>query len=446
MSDIRNPLRVKIWKTKPGRKKNGILLAAGLLSSPPVLAGSVLFNQAPPVATAPLVVQEEAANNPMNVFIPAGVVNPDAAGLFQYGPVNLHPHVNYSLMEATGIEYGPGNPQSMISQTFSPGLTANLGRHWTADYTPTLNFYSGGGFQNSVDQSASLTGATQYEDWTLGLSQNFSSTSDPTTETAAQTAQQSYATSLSAAYEFNDKWVANFGLSQNFNLVSGFQNSYNWSTADGVSYQFSPRLNAGFSVSGGYTAVSQNGSANGFLNVNNPNFINESFQFTGGWRATDKISLQGSLGLSDQQFLAAGYGDSLSPIFGASIQYQPFLVTQIALSANQSTGASDYFTQAQSSVVTTVNLTLSQRILVDYNLTLGVGYALTQYNSTVATQSISLGNAGTMSQYSFNASFGRNFLKHGNWAVTYAYTDIESTIAGYSQRSQQIGFQVGFSY
>ena len=369
-------MSVQIWKAKPGIKKNGILLAASMLSSQPVLAGSVLVNQTPPIATAPLVVQDDAANNPMNVFIPSGVVNPDAAGLFQFGPVNLHPHLNYSFTDATGVESGPGNPQSTISQTLSPGLSANLGRHWTADYTPTLNFYSGGNFHQSVDHAASLNGGTKYEDWTLGVSQSFSASSDPTTETAAQTSQQAYATSLSAAYAFNDKWVADFGLGQNFSLVSGLQNSYNWSTSDGVQYEFSPRLNAGISAGGGYTVVSRNGNA---ATASNPNIVSESFAFTGGWRATDKISLQGNFGLSDQQFLAAGYDSSLSPVFGASIQYQPFRVTQIALSANRSTGSSDYFIQAQSSDVTSVNLSLSQRILVDYHLSLGVAYDRTEY-------------------------------------------------------------------
>jgi hypothetical protein len=438
-------MNVKIWKVKPGIKKNGVLLAAGagMLSSQPLLAGSVFINQSPAVATAPLVVQEDATNDAMNVFIPAGVVNPDAAGLFQYGPVNLHPHVNYSFQDATGVESSPGNSQYTTLQALSPGLTADLGRHWTADYTPTLNFYSGGNFHQSVDHSASLNGATHYEDWTLSLSQSFSSLSDPDTETAAQTSQQTYLSSLSAAYAFNDKWVANFGLAQNINLVSGLQNSYDWSTSEGANYQFSPRLYAGFSVGDGYTLVSPNGNSN---NTNNPDVVNESFQFTAGWRATEKISLQGSVGLNDQQFLAAGYNDSLSPIFGASIQYQPFQVTQIALSANRSTGTSDYYIEAQSTDVTSLSLSVSQRILVHYTLILGASYARTEYTTTLATSAGSLGNARTDNQYSFNASFGRSFLKRGNWAVTYAYNDNQSSTQGYAQRSNQIGFQVGFSY
>jgi hypothetical protein len=433
-------MSLKNRKVNSDTKKRGLILAAGVLSVQPMLAGNVLVNQTPPVATAPQVVQDDAINNPMNVFIPAGVVNPDSAGLFQYGPVTLHPHVSYSFQYATGVLSAPGSQHDLISQSVSPGLTANLGRHWTIDYTPTLNFYSSSQFGQSVDHSLSLNGATHYEDWDFGLSQSFSSSSDPNTETAAQTSQQSYGTTLSAAYAFNDKWVGNASLNQNISLVSGFQNSYAWSTQEGATYVFSPRLNAGLSVGGGYTTVSDSGTNS------NPDSVNEVIQVNGAWRATDKISLQGSVGFNEEQFLAAGYDDSLSPIFGAAVQYQPFLVTQISLSANRTTGASDYFVEAQSSDITTVNLNLSQRILVKYRLNLGIGYSRTEYTTTLSTKSVSLGNARTDNGYTFSAGFGRSFLKHGNWLVTYAYNDNESSDTGYSQHSNQIGFQLGFNY
>jgi hypothetical protein len=150
--------------------------------------------------------------------------------------------------------------------------------------------------------------------------------------------------------------------------------------------------------------------------------------------------------LNDQQFLAAGYNDSLSPIFSAAIQYQPFKVTQISLSAGRSVGSSDYFIAAQTTESTTINLSLNQRILKKYNLTLGFGYSQIEYTSTLTILNYSFGNARTDNDYTFNASFGRSFLTHGTWAITYQYGDNESSVAGFSQRSNQIGLQVGFSY
>jgi hypothetical protein len=441
-------MSVKNWQVNRNAKTGGILLATGVLTAQRMLGGSVIMSQ-PPVVTTPPVVQEDAVNNEMNVFIPAGVVNPDSAGLFQYGPVTLHPHVFNSLIYGSGIQSSVGNQQDTIGNqqdtlvdTLSPGVTADLGRHWTVDYTPTLNFYSSHQFHNSVDQSASLTGATHYEDWSFSLSQNANISSDPLTETGAQTDQQSYSTALSAAYTFNDKWAMNASVDQNISLVSELQDSYSWSMLEGVNYEFSPRLNVGISGGGGYTKVGGDSSEAD----SNPDSVNEEILVIANWRATEKISLQGNVGLNDQQFLAAGYNDSLSPIFSAAIQYQPFKPTQITLSAGRNVSSSDYYIEAQTTESTTISLSLNQRILKIYNLSLGVGYSQTQYTTTLSILNYSLGNARTDNDYSFNASFGRSFLTHGNWAITYQYSDNESSVSIYSQRSNQIGLQVGFSY
>jgi hypothetical protein len=433
-------MRAKNWKVSRNAHQGGFLLAAGVLTAQRMLGGSVIMSQ-PPVVTTPPVVQEEAADNEMNVFIPSGVVNPDSAGIFQYGDATLHPHVNYTVLYGSGIQSSIGSQQDTVLQQFSPGLTVDLGRHWTVDYTPTFNFYSSRQLQDNIDQAASLTGATRYEDWSFGLSQTFNSSQDPSTETGAQTSQQAYATSLSAGYSFNDKWSANAAVNQNFNLVSGLQDSYNWSTSEGVSYQFFPRLNGGISIGGGYTKVTDNSNLAGTGAVN-PNVANEQAQLNLNWRATGKVSFQVSGGVEDQQFLAAGYQDSLEPIFSAAVQYQPFKVTEISLTGSRSVSASDYYIIAQSSEATTVSLNLNQRILVKYNLNLGLSYSKTDYTTTL----LSLNSARTDDQYSFNASFGRSFLTRGSWAITYQYSDNKSDIAGYSQRSNQIGFQIGFHY
>ena len=451
-------MRAKKGRFNGNAKKGGVLLAAGLLATQRLMAGSVLISQ-PPIDTTPQVVLDDQANDEMNVFAPAKALDAIPAALLEYGDVTLHPHVTYSFSYGSGIQSSINNSRDTIVQELSPGLTADLGKHWVLDYTPTLQFYSNKEFHNNVGQAASLTGATRYEDWNFGLSQSFSSTSTPTTETAAQTDQQSYSTALTAGYAFADKWSADFSLGQNFSLVSAFQDSYAWTASGGVNYQFSPRLSAGISTSSGYTIVSENAnSVNG--QFNNPDSVNESLSFNVGWRATDKISLQASVGVQDQEFLASGYGNSLSPIFSGSIQYQPFKVTQISLTASRSTSPSDYYVSAQTSEDTVVSLSVSQRILVKYHLTLGLSYSKMDFTSTYTqpgysgiidgityiVPGYSVNTVRSDNDYSFNASFGRGFLTHGNWAITYQYIDNESSIAGYSQRSNQIGFQVGFSY
>ncbi len=418
-------------------KPGGVLLAAGLLAVQRVAGESVIMGP-PPVNTAPPAAQEEAASNPMNVFVPSGVNNGNASEPFQYGPVTLHPHVSYSFGYGTGIAAGKNNGQDTIIQQLSPGLTVDLGRQWSLDYTPTMVFYSSRQLQDGVNHAASLNGGANYEDWQFSLMQSLSSSDSPTTETAAQTSQQNYTTALGANYVFNDKMSADFGVNQFFNLVENYQDSYNWSTMEWLSYAFAPRLNAGLGAGGGYTITENNSS----MGRNNPDIINEQFQARINWRATDKISFQVSAGFEDQQFLASGYSDSLNPIFSASVQYQPFKVTQISLAASRTVSSSDYYIIAQSTEITSVNLSLNQRVLVKYNLNLGVGYIKTDYTSTFGP----VGDVRSDDTYSFNASFGRDFLKRGNWAITYQYLDNSSGAAGYGQRSNQIGFQIGYRY
>ena len=431
-------MNAKNWKSGRNLKSSGVLLAASLLAVHR-MGGAPVIMGPPPVNSTPPAAQEAEASNPMNVFIPSGGNNDNPPEPFRFGSVTFRPHVTYGFSYGTGIQSGNNGAQDTIIQQFSPGFTVDLGRQWSLDYTPTIIFYSSKQFQDGVNHAASLTGGISYEDWKFSLMQGFSSSDSPTTETGTQTSQQAYSTALGANYAFSDKMSADFGVNQNFNFVQGFQDSYNWSTMEWVNYTFAPRLNAGLGAGAGYTTVENNSGTGG----NNPDIVNEQLQARVNWRASDKISFQVSGGLEDQQFLAAGYGDSLNPIFSAAIQYQPFKVTQISLAASRTVGSSDYYIVAQSTETTSVSLNLNQRVLVKCNLNLGVGYTQTDY--TEALTGLGSGSR-TDDTYSFHASFGRNFLKRGNWAITYQYLDNTSSIAGYGQQSNQIGFQIGYSY
>ena len=428
---------------KRGRnwKSGGTLLALGLLAGHRVLGSPVLM-EPPAASTTTLFGQDEAIADVMNVFIPAGWNVGIPEQLLQYGPITLHPHVSYNLSYAIGVQSSTNSTQNTVVQQFSPGLTANIGRHLTLDYTAGITFYSASQLHNAVSHSAALNWNTSYEDWILGATQGFNYSDSPRTETAAQTSQQLYSTSLSAGYAINTKMSINASVGQNITAVTGLQNSYNWSTAETLNYEFWPRLKAGLGVGAGYTKVSDSYSTG----VNNPDIINENIQASVSWRATDKISLSLSAGVGDQQFTAPGYSDSLNPLFSAGVQYQPFTVTQISLSASRSTGSSDYFLAAQSTENTSVNLNLTQRLLGKYSLNLGVGYNLTDFISSDSTAGTTSSIQRSDEGYVFNAGIGRNIFSHANWSVNYQYNDNRSSLGGYSQQSSEIGVQVGIAY
>jgi hypothetical protein len=419
----------------------GILLATGLLvDEPRATAQSVISSQAP---VTPLTTEwQQSQPDEMNVFLPSGQApeNP-LPEMFQYGSVQLRPHVDYRFLYGSGVQSSPSNQQATVIQEISPGILINLGSHWTLNYTPTIRLYSNSQFQNGVDQAVSLVGATRYEDWTLGFSHSSSFTTAPTVQTGADTEQETHVTALTASCVLNSKMSADFALDQNITLVSGIQDSYDWSTMDWLNYEFWARLNAGLGAGGGYVLITGNSQTPGSGNQDMDQTY-EQLQARVNWRATDKISFQISGGLEDRQFMTAGSSDSLSPVFGATIQYAPFKPTQISLSASRTMSSSDYYLAAQETEVTTVSVNLNQQLPKKFHLGLGVGYSQSDYDTSTGTT----GANRTDDDVSFNISLSHPFFKRGTWSVFYQYNNNSSTQAGFGFESNQVGFEIGYAY
>jgi hypothetical protein len=421
-----------------------MLLATGLLVDEPITAApSVIASQAP---VTPLTTDwQQSQPDEMNVFTASGEAPTNSLPqIFQYGPLLVRPHANYRFLYGNGVLSGPNNQQATAIQEISPGILLNLGSHWTVDYTPTIRLFSNRQFRNTVDQSVSLIGGMRYNDWTFGFSHGSAFTTTPLAETGTQTEQETHATALTASRMLNSKMSADFGLNQQINLVTGLQDSYTWSTLDWLNYQFWPRLNAGLGAGGGYVKIDDHSQSRG-TNSLNLDQTYEQVQARINWRATDKISLQVSGGLEDRQFSTTGSGDSINPVFGAAIQYQPFKVTQISLSASRTVSSSDYYLAAQQSESTIVSLNLDQRLLKKLHLGLGAAYTKTDY-TTATTATGPLAANRSDDNVSFNVRLSHPFFKRGTWSVFYQYNDNRSSQTGYGYQSNQVGFEVGYAY
>lgn len=435
----------------------GVLLVLGTLMENQAAAqvSSVIANQVP---QAPLQTQQQQEEpSEMDVFAPT--TPPSEASLpriFRYGPVQLRPFLDYRFNYGSGILSAPGSSQNSIIQEVSPGLLIDLGRNWVVSYSPTFRFYSANEFQNGVDQNLALIGSVSYEAWTFGLSQIVQLTSQPLAQTGSQTGQSTYSTTLSANYAFNSRWTTDLSLYQDINLISGFQNSYDWGTMDWLNYVFNSRLNAGLGAGAGYVLLNSNSQSNTNL-FNNPNQTYQEVQGRVNWRATDKVSFQLNAGMDIRQYQAAGFNNTLTPLFGLTIQYQPVKATQIAVTAGRSVGPSDYFLGAQQSVATSVNASLTQRLFRDYSLEVGGGYSVTDYNSPFNGSENNApptgfgNNTGNNTirsddEISFNVQLSHPFLKRGTWAIFYQYVRNNSTLSSFSFLSSQVGFQLTYAY
>jgi len=401
----------------------------------------------PPTPATPSAVQEYQGGNPMQVFAPPEEV-PSPIPL-QWGPATAHPHVNYQFLYGNGIQSSPGHQQDSIVQTLSPGTTFNIGSHWTLDYTPALTFYSSRSFQDTLNQSVRLGWGSAYgNDWFFTGSQSYASSSDPEVETAAQTDREAYATALSASHQINSKISLDMGLNQNLNYVGNGGSKTNfvsnlalgdskaWSTLEWLNYQFWPRFNAGLGVGVGYNQ--QEGS---------PDSLSEQYQGRVNWRATDKISFQLSGGLYDQQYLSGGASSLVTPIFGATIQYQPFDQTELSVGGSRTVNASAF----QSEVVenTAITAALNQRLFGKLHLDLSGSYGTTTYAAAAAGSSTSRED----DLFSLSARLSCSLFKRGTVSVFYTYTDNSSSQSGfaaagsaYGFASSQVGIEIGYRY
>jgi hypothetical protein len=438
----------RLWRYGIG----GVLLVTGTMIDHRSAAALPDVNTviANPTPQAPIETEDQQNQpNEMDVFQPA--VQPAGATLpevFQYGPLKLRPHVDYQVTYGNGIQYTPGAQAALVIQDLSPGLTMDLGPHWVLDYTPMFQFYSSKQFQDTVNHAITLTGGVSYEAWQFGLSHNTQITSQPLVETGMQTDQTAHTTTLSASHPLNDNWSTDFALNQTITLVSGFDDSYDWNTMDWLNYKFSPRLSAGVGVGVGYVLVEANGQgALGQINGNNGNLDQtyEDLKAQVKWRATQKVSFQINGGLEDRQFSTPGTSDSLDPIFGASIEYQPFETTQITLSANRTVASSDYYLAAQEMQTTLVTLSVNQGLVRSFNLQAGVTYSRMDYGTPTGGATTGIADRSD-DVVSFNTRLSHPFYKRGTWAIFYQYSQDTSSQQGFGFESNQVGFDISYSY
>jgi hypothetical protein len=422
---LRNRI-VFVGKAKKTRRLVQITLVSfialsGTSGAQQVVAPPPTVNVTPPaVLEAPNEMQVFPQENPISSF-------PDEVQPLRLGPVTLRPHVFYQFLYGSGIQSNPGQQHDTIVQTFAPGMLLVLSPRWTLDYTPTFTFYSDKSFQNNVGQSVTLTGGASYENWNFGLMQSFTYSSSPQVQTGTQTGQENYVTALTASAPLNSKMSVDLGVNQTLNFPDGFQSSREWSTLDWLNYEFWPRFTAGVGAGFGYVAAS-------------PDMVFEQFQGRIGWRATDKISLQSSIGVQFSQFTTGGESPLVNLIFGDTIQYQPFEHTKLSLGANQVVVPAYY--QNQISVVTSVNGDLQQRLFGKFYLDVSAGY---NWNNYIAAASGVTANSSA-DYYSVTVQLSTTFLKRGTVAVFYNYSDNITDQAGLAYTSNQVGFNIGYRY
>ena len=384
-----------------------------------------MLPSAPESATTPSALLA-AENDEMDVF--ATPVAQTESEPFRLGPLTLRPHPYYQFLYGSGILVATNQPVNTTIQQISPGFLIDVGSHLTLDCTPTWTLYSNKKFNDTFENAAGLTWGGAYNSWVFGVSQSYAASSAPTIQTGTQTSQENYLTAVSASYNFNSKMSMDLAANQNFNFADQLESYREWSTLDWLNYQFWPRLGVAAGVGLGYDDV-----------PSSPDMLFEQYQGRVQWRATDKISFQLHGGVEDRQFHGGGQSDLISPVFDGTIQYQPFEVTKLSLSAQRSVSPS--FFQDQTTENTSFSGDLNQRLLGNFYLDFNGGYQVTKYTTSASNVAVNRKD----DYYFLNAKISCNLLKRGTIAAFCQLGD-NSSSAGYGFESRQFGVQIGYSY
>jgi hypothetical protein len=381
-----------------------------------------------------------ATNQPETVPPQTTTTTPGPSAIERYldwGPVHLHPHLLYRVSYGNGLQSAPGEKATTVINELSPGMLIDVGNHWHLDYTPTLRFYSSKHFRDETDHSANLTWGTIYQDWALGASQSYVSSSSPLVETASQTDTETYSTSVNATWQMGSKMSLDFAASQDFRFLGqtsvngqGLSDSRTWSTTEGFNYQFWPRFSAGLGVTFAYDDLKVG-----------TDMTSEQLNGRINWVVGQKLTLSLSGGVEDRQFLDSREPDSLTPIFAASIIYHPFEPTTLTLSANRTVTAS-YF-DSQITEITGFTGSLQQRLLGELTLNVTGGFTSTSYQSTF------LGFFTVNRQddrSTVNVRLSYPFIKRGTASVFYDWSDNSSNVEGFKYQSNQAGLELGYRF
>jgi hypothetical protein len=366
---------------------------------------------------------------------------------FKWDQFVLRPHMDYEYIDAYHVLAAPSNQVDTTIQRISPGFLLNLGPHWALDYTLSIGLYSNTNFGTEVDHSITLTGQTIYGDWVFGFLQSVLLSSSPLIEFGGQTSQQYFDTAVTGHHEDNQYFSEDLNLSQNIQVFpdGGFEDMRSWSTMDWLNYQPQSRFNIGIGPGLGY-----NNAHSG------PDSLSEQIQARLNWRLSKLLSLQISGGVSETEFLGSqGNGDIFSPIYSATLQFQPFSQTELAVYASRYVSPSvlvDEYTEGS-----TVGASISQRFLGQFYLSAQGGYSDEKYVAPsvfVITQGLTPGqfniellNLGRTDKfYTLSLRLGHSFLDRGNLSVFYQYSSDQSSVNGYSFAGNEFGGEASYSF
>jgi hypothetical protein len=357
--------------------------------------------------------------------------------LAQWGPAALRPYASYSFQYGDGLLRVPGEPVNSSLQMLTLGLLTEIGTTWTLEGALTRSMYSSRLLSDTFDSSVRLTGRWSFDAWRFGVSQGYVSNSPIVAETGGQNYERTTTTGVDVAYSPGDKLSTDASASYSRRLADPRGRSATWTGSDWtqvtvsgwINYQFTPK----FSSSVGYLVGWDDLSAGDDMSYSRP-------QIRARWNPSDRLSFSASSGVERRKVDAVGGKNSDTPVYSATITYNPTLTTSLSLSGTRDTSTS-YFND-QTIQTTRVSVGIGQRLLQRYFLSLSASHGESEYT---ATNTFFIFDRSDEFE-SYGASVSTSFLRRGSFSVSYNYNRNASDSTVYRFSSRQLGFNVGYRF
>jgi hypothetical protein len=346
----------------------------------------------------------------------------------QAGPVSLHPHFSYRLLHGDGIPAQAGERVKTTTHDISPGILFSIGTKWSVDYTPSWTYYSSDLLRDTVDHAVRLNGGTTFEDWGFGLGFSYVSDSPAVLELGRQASQETYSTNLNVTRHLGGRALLELSTSGTARYGSAFNNSSDWRSRLWLNYQATPRINTGLGLGLGRTDVDAGSD-----------MTSGDIGARIGWKLTEKITVNADAGSEKRRFRTPGIPARSNPVYSGSLNYAPRDGTRLSVTASEAVSAS--YVQDQLTERSSWGVTLEQRVLKQFNLSLRYSRGSTDYVSTAAGEEATASRSD--SSKSFSARLSTALLRRLSVSLIYQDTSNRSNESTFDVTSSQVGLELG---
>jgi hypothetical protein len=236
-------------------------------------------------------------------------------------------------------------------------------------------------------------------------------------------------THLDGSYELAGKTSLTFSAEHTLSDPENNIGSQSIAGTLGLSWRYSDKVTIGMHGLGGYVDVEGSSSEQTYEQAN----------ITASYDATGKITAKGSAGVEVRQF--ENRGENITPVFQLSLNYAPFDGTTITANANRRVLSSGALVD-QDYESTLLQLSVSQRLLQRFVLTVSGGYQNQTYFSTTG-----IPGANRKDNYYFIApAIDVRIMRFWSAGVFYLRRENSSSFSFFGFNDDQFGIRTGLTF